>query len=88
MANAVDIANELVEHERAAALATHLESVRKRERIDESMHPHVPGQPLACLDCGCQIDPRRLQTLPLTNRCTECAEVAEKLYREKAWMPR
>jgi RNA polymerase-binding transcription factor DksA len=88
VADAVDTATELVAHHQAEALARHRAEAERARRIDESMRPRDPATEGTCLDCSAEIDPRRRALMPTTNRCTECASVAETLYRETAWMPR
>jgi RNA polymerase-binding transcription factor DksA len=84
MADIADRANELVEHERAEALARfHAEQVRC-ERIAESMRPYDPTAPRICADCQEEIELDRVKALPLTGRCAHCAAVAEAQLRGRA----
>ena len=88
MADAVDYATDLIEHQRAEALARQVAEAERTRRVEEAMRPRSEQDAEICTDCGESIDPRRRELLPLTNRCTDCAALAERLYREKAWMPR
>lgn len=74
MADVADNADIEVERINAEALAQH----KKRQAlIEESMRPHVPGQPSDCDDCGQPIPEARLKALPFTGRCVDCATAFE-----------
>ncbi|MCP5339511.1 MAG: TraR/DksA C4-type zinc finger protein [Steroidobacteraceae bacterium] len=42
-------------------------------RINRALARIDAGNYLSCAVCGVEIDPRRLQAVPYTDRCTHCA---------------
>ena len=78
--------NAEIEVERINAEALDRQKARQA-RIEESMRPRAPGAATDCDDCGAPIPAARLAALPHTGRCVECAEIAERYYREHAWKP-
>ncbi|MBN7769459.1 TraR/DksA family transcriptional regulator [Marinobacter daepoensis] len=43
-------------------------------QIDHALERIAQGVGDECERCGCEIDPRRLQVLPYTTVCVDCAE--------------
>lgn len=62
---AFDLAEQRIEEEREAAIATARAALRSAGTLD-------------CVDCGCSISLARRQVYPSATRCLECQQVAEK----------
>ena len=73
---------DLVEHEKALALAQGLE--RKLVSIDYALRQAQNGAYGTCERCGEPIDPARLEALPETTLCLKCKVVDERRIRMRA----
>jgi RNA polymerase-binding transcription factor DksA len=60
--------------------------VLQQNEINEAIHRsrealYKPSDVIECIDCGDDIPPERKIFIPSTERCTPCAEAAEKRKR-------
>lgn len=76
MADAADEAQAAQAELNERALEAH-----RQARIAESKRPRNPLDELHCRDCGAEIEARRRELLPMTNRCASCAHGYEEALR-------
>lgn len=73
----IDAADQVTDLEAVAMQRFEDEQARAR-RIAESMRPYDPNRPINCVECGEDVAPARLEALPHTRRCAECAAEVER----------
>lgn len=74
MADDIDQAQHYDEMFREQALAAHFNSLRE----GAGLHP-LGAVPAACIDCGEDIEPARMQAAPFARRCIACQEQYERM---------
>lgn len=77
MADVADHANDQIERE--------LESLLQAHSARAALAAQSRSLDGCCIDCDGDIGEARRRALPMTNRCIDCARIAETHCREVAW---
>lgn len=67
----------------AAAMERFEEAQARQRLIAASLKPFDPSLPVNCVDCGEVVSAARLNAMPRTRRCAQCAAEVERGYKAR-----